>query len=203
MEMTGEYRIEATQQKVWEALNDPEVLRETIPGCQSIEKISATEMTAKVKSKIGPVSATFVGTVTLSNLDPPKGYTISGEGKGGVAGFARGGADVRLREEGKETVLHYTAKAQVGGKLAQIGGRIVDAAAKQMADAFFGAFAERLGAGKEAEAVEADVENDPEVFAEALEERAEVAAGNNFLGGPYIWGLLALIAVIALIMVLS
>jgi carbon monoxide dehydrogenase subunit G len=203
MEMSGEYRIPAPRETVWAALNDPAVLKETIPGCQSIEKISDTHMTAKVKARVGPVSATFTGDVTFSNIDPPKGYTISGEGKGGVAGFAKGGADVSLVEDGSGTILRYTAKAQVGGKLAQIGARLIDATAKQMADAFFSAFAARLGGGKQETAQIVDVIKDPEVTAEALEERAEVAAGLGFLGGPYMWGLFALIVVVILIMIFT
>ncbi len=212
MEMKGEYRIPASREKVWDALNDPEVLKSCIPGAKSLEKVSDTEMTATVEAKVGPVKASFTGHVTLTNMDPPNGYTITGESKGGVAGFAKGGADVKLVEDGPEaTVLTYVAKAQVGGKLAQIGGRLVDATAKQMADQFFSAFAQKLGgAGPAAapaaedigsQAVEADVEKDPEVTAEAIEERLEVAAGRGVLGGPYVWGLLALLAVIVLILI--
>lgn len=203
--MSGEYRIPAPREKVWAALNDPAVLRETIPGCESIEKVSDTEMKARVTAKVGPVKATFNGDVKLTNLDPPNGYTISGEGKGGVAGFAKGGADVSLEEDGDGTILRYTAKGQVGGKLAQIGARLVDATAKQMADAFFGAFAAKLSAADEIgqTAQREDVVSDPVVVAEAIEERAEVAAGNGFLGGPYVWGLLALIVVIGAIMLMT
>jgi hypothetical protein len=210
MEMSGEYRIPASREKVWAALNDPEVLKNCIPGAQSLEKVSDTEMTATVQAKVGPVKASFTGHVTLSNMDPPNGYTITGESKGGVAGFAKGGADVKLTEDGPEsTVLNYTAKAQVGGKLAQIGGRLVDATAKQMADQFFSACAEMVGAppapapaediGREA--VAADVERDPELTAEAIEERLEVAAGKGVLGGPYVWGLIALLVVIVLLII--
>ena len=124
--------------------NDPGILRECIPGCQSLEKTSETTMTAKVQAKVGPVKANFTGDVTLSNIDPPRGYTISGEGKGGVAGFAKGGAEVALEEDGDDTILRYTAKAQVGGKLAQIGARLIDATAKQIADEFFDNFAKKL-----------------------------------------------------------
>ena len=141
MDMTGERRISAPRQKVWEGLNDPEILKQAIPGCQEIEKISDTEFTAKVRAKVGPVSANFAGKVTLSDLDPPAGYTISGEGTGGVAGFAKGGAKVRLDEEGGETVLRYEVQAQVGGKLAQIGSRLIDGTARKMADDFFNRFA--------------------------------------------------------------
>lgn len=146
MELTGEYRIAAPRQRVWEALNDPEVLRQCIPGCETIEKLSPTEFTARVVAKIGPVKAAFTGAVTLSELDPPKGYKISGEGKGGAAGFANGGADVALEDAGSETVLRYTARGNVGGKLAQIGSRLVDSAAKKLSDEFFGKFAELVSA---------------------------------------------------------
>jgi uncharacterized protein len=141
MDMTGERRINAPRQKVWEGLNDPEILKQAIPGCQEIEKLSDTEFTAKVRAKVGPVSANFAGKVTLSDLDPPSGYTISGEGTGGVAGFAKGGAKIRLDEEGGETVLRYEVQAQVGGKLAQIGSRLIDGTARKMADDFFNRFA--------------------------------------------------------------
>jgi carbon monoxide dehydrogenase subunit G len=210
MEMSGEYRIAASREAVWAALNDPAVLKEAIPGCQSLEKLSDTEMTATVVSKIGPVKATFVGNVTLSNIRPPEGYTISGEGKGGVAGFAKGGADVNLVADGADTILRYTAKAQVGGKLAQVGARLIDATAKQMADQFFGAFAAKVGGAALAAAAAADKESTVEdvikdvvVTAEAIEEQAEVAAGRGFLGGPMMWGLIALIIVILLLIFLT
>ena len=146
MEMTGEYRIPAPRQKVWEALNDPEILKASIPGCEEMEKTSDTEMTAKVTSRVGPVSAKFSGKVTLSDINPPVSYKISGEGQGGVAGFAKGGAEISLEEDGDETVLKYTATAQVGGKLAQIGSRLIDSTAKKMASQFFGNFVELVGA---------------------------------------------------------
>ena len=144
MDLTGEYKIAAPREAVWKALNDPEILKQSIPGCEEIQKLSDTEMTAKVTARVGPVKASFSGKVTLSDLDPPNGYKISGEGQGGVAGFARGGADVRLKpdETGTGTILTYTANAAVGGKLAQIGSRLIEGASKQMADQFFGKFAE-------------------------------------------------------------
>lgn len=145
MEMQGEFRIPAPRQLVWERLNDPETLKACIPGCQSIEKLSDTEFTAKVVAKVGPVKATFSGKVTLSDLDPPSGYTITGEGTGGVAGFAKGSATVTLDEEGGETVLRYGAQGQVGGKLAQIGSRLVDAAARKVAGDFFRNFNQKVG----------------------------------------------------------
>jgi uncharacterized protein len=147
MDMTGEYRIAAPRQRVWEALNDPEFLKQSIPGCESLEKTGPNEFTAKVVAKVGPVKATFTGVVTLSDLDPPKGYKISGEGKGGAAGFARGGAEVALDEDGGATILRYKASANVGGKLAQIGSRLIDSTAKKLSDEFFGKFAELLSAG--------------------------------------------------------
>ena len=203
MEMSGEYRIPASREKVWAALNDPEMLKSVIPGCQSLEKTSDTQMTATVVSKVGPVKATFKGDVTLPNIRPPEGYTISGEGKGGVAGFAKGGADVTLTEDGSDTILRYEAKAQVGGKLAQVGARLIDATAKQMADQFFGAFAAKVANAPppDSETLISDVIADPVVTADAIEEDIEAAAGRGFLGGPYMWGLIALIIVILLLIV--
>jgi uncharacterized protein len=147
MEMQGERRIPAPRQTVWERLNDPETLKQCIPGCESVDKLSDTEFTAKVTARVGPVKASFAGKVTLSDLDPPAGYTISGEGTGGVAGFAKGGAKVRLDEEGGETVLRYEVQAQVGGKLAQIGSRLIDGTARKMADDFFNRFAAAVSPG--------------------------------------------------------
>ncbi|MFO1080652.1 MAG: carbon monoxide dehydrogenase subunit G [Reyranellaceae bacterium] len=141
MEIKGEYKIAAPREKVFAALNDTSVLQACIPGCESLEKISDTEMTAKVKLRIGPVSARFAGKVTLSDIDPPNGYRISGEGQGGVAGFAKGGAVVTLREDGADTVLEYNADAQVGGKIAQVGARLITGTARKLADEFFGKFA--------------------------------------------------------------
>ena len=141
MEMQGERRIPAPRQIVWERLNDPETLKQCIPGCESIDKVSDTEFTAKVRAKVGPVSARFSGKVTLSDLDPPSGYTISGEGTGGVAGFAKGSAKVALEQDGGETVMRYGVQAQVGGKLTQIGSRLIDGTARKLADQFFDRFA--------------------------------------------------------------
>jgi len=141
MEMTGEFRIPAPRERVWQGLNDPEILKQAIPGCQTIEKVSDTEFAAKVVAKVGPVKATFGGKVNLTDLDPPKAYTISGEGSGGVAGFAKGSAKVNLDEDGGEaTVLRYEVQAHVGGKLAQIGSRLVDATSRKMAEDFFSRF---------------------------------------------------------------
>ena len=138
--MTGERRIPAPRGKVWDALNDPEVLKASIPGCDSLEKLSDHEMKASAAVRIGPIAARFAGRVELSDIDPPNGYTFSCEGQGGVAGFAKGGAKVALADDGPDTLLSYDVKAQVGGKIAQLGARLIDATAKQMADAFFDRF---------------------------------------------------------------
>jgi hypothetical protein len=155
MDMTGEYRIEAPRDKVWAALNDPEILKQCIPGCERVEKTSETSFSAEVVVKVGPVKARFGGEVTLSDLDPPNGYTISGEGKGGAAGFASGGAKVRLEAEDGATILRYEVNARVGGKLAQIGSRLIDSTARKMAGEFFGKFAELLAAPAQSTATEA------------------------------------------------
>lgn len=234
MDMNGSHRIPAKRETVWEALNDPEVLRDCIPGCESLEKVSDTEMTAEVTSKIGPVKAKFKGAVTLLNMNPPESYTISGEGKGGVAGFAKGTADVKLTEEGEETVLTYEAKAQVGGKLAQLGSRLIDSTAKKMAEEFFSRFSEKVGGPTEQATAEAgfDDELDPGVAEEAkrialeegsedvmhafeeaehaveesfhkAEENLEAAAGRNAFGGPMVWGLALLAALIVVLALAS
>lgn len=145
MEMTGEFRIPAPQEKVWDALNDADVLRQAIPGAESVEKVSDTEFSAVAKAKVGPVSAKFKGNVTLSDIDAPNGYTITGEGSGGAAGFAKGSAVVRLTPDGDGTILAYEVKATVGGKLAQVGQRFIDSTAKKMADEFFTSFAAITG----------------------------------------------------------
>ncbi|MGQ0662749.1 MAG: SRPBCC family protein [Pseudomonadota bacterium] len=152
MEMTGEYRIAAAREAVWQGLNDPAILKRCIPGCETIEKLSETEFTANVVLRIGPMQAKFGGKVTLADLDPPNGYTISGEGQGGVAGFGRGRAAVKLAPDGEGTVLRYSAEATVGGKIAQLGQRLVDATARKLADEFFGRFAEILAPVAEAAA---------------------------------------------------
>lgn len=140
MDMTGERRISAPRQKVWDALNDTATLQACIPGCESLEKTGEHDLKATAAVKIGPISARFTGNVTLGDLDPPNSYRISGEGQGGVAGFAKGGANVRLADDGPGTLLSYDVKAQVGGKIAQLGARLIDATSKQMADMFFDRF---------------------------------------------------------------
>lgn len=145
MDMTGEYKIAAPRARVWAALNDPEILKQAIPGCEDVKKLSDTELEAAARAKIGPVSARFTGKVKLSDLNPPQGYTLTGEGSGGAAGFAKGEAKVTLTEDGDTTILRYTVKAIIGGKLAQLGQRLVDGAAKKMADEFFEKFSDLAG----------------------------------------------------------
>lgn len=145
MELSGEIELVAPRQKVWEALNDPEILRQCIPGCNSLEKKSDTELDAQITAKVGPVKAKFTSKVTLADLNPPKSYTLNGEGKGGVAGFAKGQVQVELIEDGSITRLCYTSSVQIGGKLAQVGSRLVNSAAKKWVDEFFSAFKEVVG----------------------------------------------------------
>jgi len=144
MQMKGEVMLPADRAAVWAALNDPEVLKRCIPGAQELEKLSDTEFQASVRAAVGPVKATFKGRVVLSEIDAPNGYTISGEGQGGVAGFAKGGAKVRLAEAEGGTLMTYEVEANVGGKLAQLGGRLINGVAKKYADEFFDTFAKTL-----------------------------------------------------------
>ena len=137
MTMNGEYQLPAKQEVVWEKLNDAAVLKACIPGCEELDKTSPTDFQAVATIKIGPVKAKFKGKVTLSEIDPPNGYKISGQGEGGVAGFAKGGATVKLTTKDGGTLLTYNVEAQIGGKLAQLGQRLVNGAAKKIADDFF------------------------------------------------------------------
>ncbi len=151
MKLSDEKRIDAPRDEVWRGLNDPEILRQSIPGCESLERVSDTEFNAEVQAKVGPVKAKFKGSVTLSDLNPPESYRISGEGKGGAAGFAKGGATVTLAEDGDATILRYDVDADVGGKLAQIGGRLLEGTSKKLAGEFFNNFEAALkGDGSDA-----------------------------------------------------
>jgi len=150
MTMQGEVLLPADRARVWAALNDPDVLKACIPGCQSLEKTSDTAFQAVAKVAIGPVKATFKGAVELTDLDPPNGYTIGGEGQGGIAGFAKGGAKVRLADAEGGTTLSYDVEAQVGGKIAQLGGRLINGVAKKLADEFFANFAKSLAPAENA-----------------------------------------------------
>ncbi|MEM8755372.1 MAG: carbon monoxide dehydrogenase subunit G [Pseudomonadota bacterium] len=165
MKLQGARTIAADRETVWAALNDPEVLKACIPGCQSLDKTSETTFEAVVKQKVGPVSATFKGAVELTDLDPPSSYRISGEGKGGAAGFAKGGADVALAEVEGGTELTYDVDAKIGGKIAQLGSRLIDGFAKKMADSFFETFqkvVEGEPEGETAAAAEAPPADAPE-----------------------------------------
>lgn len=180
MDMSGSHRIPAKREVVYAALNDPEVLQASLPGCEEVIRVSDIELTAKITAKVGPVKARFNGDVFLSDLNPPESYTITGEGKGGAAGFAKGGAKVRLEEDGDETVLTYEVHANVGGKLAQLGSRLIDSTAKKMAEEFFRNFSERAAQYGEAPAeaappTEAAVEAVPQDGAPAPAAVAEPA----------------------------
>jgi uncharacterized protein len=188
MDMTGQYRIPAPREQVWAALNDPAMLKASLPGCESLEKLSDHEFAATVVAKVGPVKAKFNGNVTLSNLNPPESYTISGEGKGGAAGFAKGGADVRLTEEGDITVLTYSAKADVGGKLAQLGSRLIDGTAKKMADEFFDNFSQQVAGPVPAPAPEPVPEPVPPAPAESL------------LQNKFVWAAVAIVLLMILVL---
>jgi uncharacterized protein len=144
MTMNGEVQLSASRETVWEKLNDPEVLKACIPGCEELESTEESGFRAVAKMKVGPVSARFKGRVTLSDLDPPKGYKITGEGEGGVAGFAKGGATVTLDDRDGGTLLTYNVEAQIGGKLAQLGQRLILGSAKKLADEFFSNFAKQM-----------------------------------------------------------
>ena len=195
MELKGSFDLAAPKQQVWDALNDPEVLKGCIPGCEEIVKTSDTSFSAKVTAKVGPVKAKFTGDVTLSDLDPPNAYKISGEGKGGAAGFAKGGANVFLKDnDSGGTTLEYAVTAQVGGKLAQIGSRLIDSTAKKMAREFFETF------GKIVDKDETDDNNNPTASKEETEMSDEKKSEENVYPGTHwtIW-VVGAISVAALI----
>lgn len=153
MEFTGAYQIPASRERVWAALNDPEILRQCIDGCEAMARQSETEYVATVATKLGPMRVRFAGKVSLSELDPPNGYLITGEGQGGVAGFAKGSARVSLVPDGDGTLLSYAAKGSVGGKMAQLGARLIDATAHKLAEDFFSKFSSLVAAQPAAETV--------------------------------------------------
>ena len=153
MKFTGSYRVSAPRQTVWEAINDPDILRQCIPGCEEIVRETPTDWTAKVVAKVGPVKARFAAKIRLEDLQPPSSSRIVGEGNGGAAGFAKGEARITLADEDNATRLTYEAEAQIGGKLAQIGSRLIDGFARKYADEFFAKFAEIVGHGEETPAV--------------------------------------------------
>lgn len=176
MKLTGENKINASPEEVWRALNDPEILKKCIPGCDTLDKLSETAFKATVTTKIGPVQAKFNGEVELQDLDPPNGYTISGKGSGGVAGNARGAAKVKLEKEGDGTKLSYDVDAQVTGKLAQLGSRLIDSTAKMLAGQFFNKFEQLVS--KPAEAAPAA----PVATAEAAAKPAATPAAHTPAG---------------------
>jgi uncharacterized protein len=201
MDLTGEYRIPAPRETVWAALNNPDVLKACIPGCEELSKTSDTEFVARVVAKIGPVKAGFGGKVTLSDIDPPNGYTISGEGQGGAAGFAKGGAKVRLEavDGGAATVLHYSADAQIGGKLAQIGSRLVEGSAKKLADEFFAAFAAQAAAAAPASPAPTPEAAAQPTAGQPVSQPAPIVASATSSGlSPVLWitGLVIIVAAI-------
>ncbi|MDO8278534.1 MAG: carbon monoxide dehydrogenase subunit G [Burkholderiaceae bacterium] len=190
MELNGERLIQASVEKTWEALNDPGVLQRCIPGCDSLERTADDTFAASLVLKIGPVSARFKGLVRLSELQPPNGYTLSFEGQGGMAGFGKGTAAVRLTSEGPgQTRLSYQANARVGGKIAQVGSRLVDATAAKLAEDFFKAF-------------EGAVESPaPAAAGEIVRVEAGEAAMGMAARRVWIWGVAAAVAVVALYLV--
>jgi carbon monoxide dehydrogenase subunit G len=200
MQFTGRYAIPAPPEPVWAALNDPEVLRRCIPGCESLEKTGETAFACAAKIKIGPVSATFKGKVELTDLDPPRRCMLRGEGQGGVAGFARGEAEVQLQPEETGTILSYTAKATIGGKLAQVGQRLVDGAARQIADQFFERFSSEVATMQTAAADTATAENILAPPPQVLQQPTAKSAKREGLA-PEIW-IVGLIAIIAILLIL-
>ena len=187
MAIQGEYRIAAPREAVWAALNDPEVLKACIPGCEELNKLSDTEIDARVSAALGPVRSTFATRIQLSDIQPPVSYTISGEGKA-AAGFGKGSAKVDLTEDGAVTVLRYSADLRLGGKLAQVGSRLLEGATRQLADQFFDAFAKRLDAG-------ATKQSDAPTAADGSAAGADAAAG----GGSKLGWIAAAIVVIAVV----
>lgn len=196
MEFTGRYAIAAPPQRVWDALNDPAVLKACVPGCQSLNRTDGHRFDAVATLRIGPVKASFKAIIRQSELDPPLRCVLKGEGQGGVAGFARGEAEVTLAPEGDATVLSYIARGSIGGKLAQVGQRLIDSAAKQIADDFFGRFAAQIGTTPSVE--ETDT-TEPAAPPPIVEEEAPVAAREGL--GPEIW-VAGLIGVIVILLVL-
>ena len=203
MRMTGEQRIAAPREKVWQGLNDPAILAQCIPGCQSLEKEADDRFAAIAEVKIGPIGARFKGNVQLSELDPPNGYTITGSGNGGIAGSAKGGAKVALREDTPETtIIAYSVDAEVGGRMAQLGGPLIDATAKNLAGKFFQRFGEVVS-GAEVQVASRPAQEAPQTQEVALSAAATSAMPPQMQGPAPLWGwvgaiILALLAGFAL-----
>jgi uncharacterized protein len=197
MKMAGEQHIAASRQRVWEALNDPEVLRQCIPGCQSLDKEADDRFSAVAEVKIGPIGARFKGNVSLSDLDPPNGYTIAGQGNGGIAGSAKGSAKVRLSDAaGGGTTVSYDVDADVGGRMAQLGGPIIDATAKQLAAKFFSKFGEVVSG--QAVAAEAPAAGTAQAVSSPVSAAIPVAASvsPSPAGFPWAWAVAIAVAVL-------
>ena len=194
MKLSGEYHIPASRQTVWDALNDPDTLQACLPGCEKLEKVSDTEMQTTITTKIGPVKATFHGAVTLNDLDPPNSYTLSGEGQGGPAGFASGSASVNLTEADGGTLLKYEVEAKVGGKLAQIGSRLIDSVTKKLSGQFFDALVERLSVESVAENT---IENNTGSVAKDLPTAPPISSSKRGIPTP-IW-VISIIGVVAVL----
>lgn len=203
MDFSGQYMIAAPPEAVWAGLNDPDVLKACIPGCEKMEKTSETDFAATATLKIGPVRATFRGKVTMADMDPPHRLTLVGEGQGGVAGFAKGQAEVVLTPENGGTTLTYAAKANVGGKLAQIGQRLIDGASKQIADEFFSRFTQQVASAPETPAMpeEAHPQTVPDTQAHVSTTPSQAAEETREGLAPEIW-VVGLIAVIIILLVL-
>lgn len=203
MDMKGEFRVPLPQDVVWRALNDPEVLKASIPGCDELIRESETTFKGKISAAVGPVRAKFAGTATLSDIDAPNGYTLTGSGSGGAAGMVKGGAKVRLVPDGADTLLQYEATAQVAGKLAQIGARLVDMAAKKMADDFFGNFVAQLQAAQPAAAPAEALSAEPQPATEqAAEENAVETVSQTVAPRRRAWLVLAVVVLIILLLAL-
>jgi carbon monoxide dehydrogenase subunit G len=198
MDMKGEFKIPVPQDVVWRGLNDPEILKASIPGCEELVRESDTRFKGKVFASVGPVKARFGGEATLSDIDPPNGYVLTGNGSGGPAGMAKGSAAVRLRTDGAATILEYEVKAQVAGKLAQIGSRLIDMAAKKMADDFFGNFARLVGQPTTAMAVEVPVSSAAPAPAQMEAATAADKTISPVRPSWLVWGAVALIAIIVI-----
>ncbi len=177
MELKDEQKINASRETVYAALNDPEILQQCIPGCETLEKTSETDMAATISLKVGPVKVKLKGAVELSNLNPPESYTITGEGKGGPAGFAKGGADIKLIEEIDGTLLQYTVNVNIGGKLAQLGTRLIDSTARKLSGEFFGKFGELVESGTE----DQSTNDTTEVLTQELDERDKTQSSKVWL----------------------
>ena len=194
MKFTGEHEISASREEVWAALNDPQALKESLPGAEEVTKISDDEFTATVKAKVGPVRATFKGRIKLTDIDAPNGYTITGEGSGGAAGFAKGSAKVNLSDgESGGTKLAYDVDAAIGGKLAQIGQRLIQGTAKKMSDDFFDSFAARFEGERQEEVEEAAIEVPPAA------EPAPIEAEGRLFGMPQQQAMIIVAAIAALL----